>query len=93
MLRRTASGISPRHTTSETANLRFGRSTRNASFRTRLLSADRIDDAIRDDDVYGRGRQRDVFDFALEELDIRRARLCLIRTRASASISSVISSP
>src|ERR1051325_7610448 len=41
ILRRTALGISPRHTTSETARRPPGFSTRNASCNTRPLSADK----------------------------------------------------
>src|SRR5437763_5639790 len=42
MLRRTASGISPRTTTSDTAKRPPGLSTRNASWSTRRLSAERL---------------------------------------------------
>ena len=72
--RRTASGTSPRTTTSETAKRPPGFSTRNASRSTRRLVGRQVDDAVGDDDVDAAVGQRDVLDLSLQELDVRRAR-------------------
>ena len=78
MLLRTSSGTSPRATTSETAKRPPGLSTRKVSRSTRVFVRREIDDAIGDDHVDGVVGQRDVFDFALEELDVFDAGLALV---------------
>ena len=58
----------------------------------RRLVGRQVDHAVGDDDVDRRGGQGNVLDLALEELDIGRAD-ALALAPASASISSVMSSP
>ena len=57
-----------------------------------ILVGGQVDNAVGNDHVDRVVRQRDVFDLALEELDVCRAGLALI-SRASASMSSVMSRP
>ena len=81
MLRRTSAGTSPRTTTSETAKRPPGFSTRKASRRTASLSADRLMTQFEMIDVDRVVRQRDRFDRALQELDVRGAGLPLVLAR------------
>ena len=81
MLLRTASGTLPRTTTSETAKRPPGFNTRKASRENTIFVGGEIDDAVRDDDIDRVVRQRNVLDFALEELDIGDAGLPLVFTR------------
>src|SRR5213080_2460727 len=50
-------------------------------FQHAALVCGEIDHAIRNDDVNGAGRQRNILDFALEKLDVGHAGLGLIRAR------------
>ena len=78
MLRRMSAGTSPRTTTSETANRPPGFSTRNASRSTASLSLDRLMtqfEMMTSTELSGSGMASMV---ALQELDVRRARLALI---------------
>ena len=81
MLLRTSSGTLPRTTTSETANRPPGFSTRKASRENAIFVGREIDDAVRDDDIDRVVGQRDVLDFAFQELDIGDARLLLVFAR------------
>ena len=89
---RIAAGTSPRTTTSETAKRPPGFSTRNASLQHPVLVARQVDHAVGDDDVDRIVGQRNVLDLAFEELDVFDPALRWF-SRASASISSVMSRP
>jgi len=58
----------------------------------RVLVSREIDDAIRDDDINGFVRQRDVFNLAPQELDVFNPSFRLF-SFANANISSVMSNP
>ena len=78
MLWRTASGTSPRTTTSETAKRPPGSQHAEGFAQHAVLVGGEIDDAVGDDDVDGVVGQRDVLDFALQELDVVDAGLALV---------------
>ena len=78
MLRRTASGTSPRTITSETAKRPPGRSTRNASRNDAVFVRRKVDNAVGNDNVDGVIGQRDVLNFAFEEFDVFNAGLELV---------------
>ena len=81
MLRRTSAGTSPRTTTSETAKRPPGFRTRKASRSTRSLSAERLItqlEMMTSTELSGSGN---VFDFALEKLDVLDSGLALVLAR------------
>ena len=92
MFRRTSAGTSPCTTTSETANRPPGLRTRNASREHAVLVRGEVDDAVGDHHVDRSRREGECLDLALQELDVLDARFRWF-SRASASISSVMSSP
>jgi hypothetical protein len=76
-------------TTSDTAKRPPGFKTRNASTGHQVLVGREIDDAIGNDHVNGIVRQRDVLDFALEELDILYSDFALVLICRPASHPSI----
>ena len=93
MLRRIAAGTSPRTTTSETAKRPPGFSTRKASASTRSLSADEVDDAVRDDHVHASCRAAGCARSRPSGTRHSSSPAFCWFSRASASISSVMSRP